>query len=129
MKRFLIVLRYELREYFSSKVFMVLTAVLALAGIILLFLPRFVDMSGFTGVNVIGKADEAQEETDPGERPLLLYVDQTGIVQPEILQQMFPDADLQEAADAQALWRRRKPRPVSWSPGRRHVNTTSIISP
>ncbi len=103
MKRFLIVLRYELREYFSSKVFMVLTAVLALAGIILLFLPRFVDMSGFTGVNVIGKADEAQEETDPGERPLLLYVDQTGIVQPEILQQMFPDADLQEAADAQAL--------------------------
>ena len=30
MKRFLIVLRYELREYFSSKVFMVLTAVLAL---------------------------------------------------------------------------------------------------
>lgn len=73
MKRFLIVLRYELREYFSSKVFMVLTAVLALAGIILLFLPRFVDMSGFTGVNVIGKADEAQEETDPGERPLLLY--------------------------------------------------------
>ncbi len=103
MKRFLIVLRYELREYFSSKVFMVLTAVLALAGIILLFLPRFVDMSGFTGVNVIGKADEAQEEADPGERPLLLYVDQTGIVQPEILQQMFPDADLQEAADAQAL--------------------------
>ena len=77
MNRFLIVLRYELREYFSSKVFMVLTAVLALAGIILLFLPRFVDMSGFTGVNVIGKADEAQEETDPGERPLLLYVDQT----------------------------------------------------
>ena len=99
MKRFLIVLRYELREYFSSKVFMVLTAVLALAGIILLFLPRFVDMSGFTGVNVIGKADEAQEEADPGERPLLLYVDQTGIVQPEILQQMFPDADLQEAAE------------------------------
>ena len=32
MKRFLIVLKYELKEYFSSKVFMGLTVALALLG-------------------------------------------------------------------------------------------------
>ena len=46
MKRFAIVLKYELKEYFTNKVFMGLTVVLALLGVAALFLPRFVDMSG-----------------------------------------------------------------------------------
>ena len=54
MNRFFIVLRYELKEYFTNKVFMVLTAVLAVLGAALLFLPRFVDMSDFTGVQIVG---------------------------------------------------------------------------
>ena len=103
MKRFLIVLKYELKEYFSSKVFMGLTVALALLGAAALFLPRFVDLSGFTGVNIVGGGDSEQEEQAQGERVTMLYVDETGIVQPEVLQQMFPQTDWKEAADAQAL--------------------------
>lgn len=74
MRKFTIVLRYELKEYFSSKVFMGLTVFLALAGAVVLFLPRFVDMSGFTGVKVVGnetdKTDKSEEDT--GEKDLYL---------------------------------------------------------
>lgn len=103
MKRFLIVLKYELKEYFSSKVFMGLTVALALLGAAALFLPRFVDLSGFTGVNIVGGGDSEQEEQAQGERVTMLYVDEAGIVQMEVLQQMFPQTDWKEAADAQAL--------------------------
>ena len=41
----MIVLKYELKEYFSNKAFMGLTVLLALLGVGMLFLPRFVDMS------------------------------------------------------------------------------------
>ena len=44
MNRFLVVLKYELKEYFTNKVFMGLTIALALLGAAGLFLPRFVDM-------------------------------------------------------------------------------------
>ena len=54
MRKFGIVLKYELKEYFSSKGFMVLTFVIAFLGAALLFLPRFIDMSDFTGVQVVG---------------------------------------------------------------------------
>lgn len=103
MKRFLIVLKYELKEYFSSKVFMGLTVALALLGAAALFLPRFIDMSGFTGVNVVGGGDSEEEEQAQGERVTMLYVDEAGIVQMEVLQQMFPQTDWKEAADAQVL--------------------------
>ena len=44
MRKFVIVLKYELKEYFSNKAFMGLTVLLALLGVGMLFLPRFVDM-------------------------------------------------------------------------------------
>ena len=55
MRKFGIVLKYELKEYFSSKAFMGITIFMALLGMVLLFLPRFVDMSGFTGVKIVGR--------------------------------------------------------------------------
>ena len=57
MRKFVIVLKYELKEYFSNKAFMGLTVLLALLGVGMLFLPRFVDMSGFTGVKIVGGED------------------------------------------------------------------------
>ena len=68
MNRFFIVLRYELKEYFTNKVFMVLTAVLAVLGAALLFLPRFVDMSDFTGVQIVGgdSGEEVPKEEGTG---------------------------------------------------------------
>lgn len=104
MRRFLIVLKFELKEYFTSKVFMGLTVALVILGVAALFLPRFVDMSGFTGVQVVGSGEEESgEESAGGEKSLFLYVDRAGIVQAEALAGMFPGADWQEAADEDAL--------------------------
>ena len=104
MKGFGIVLKYELKEYFTNKVFMGLTVALVVLGAAALFLPRFVDMSGFTGVQVAGGDKESGEkEVREGERPLFLYVDEPGVVQPEVLQEMFPEVDWKEAGDADAL--------------------------
>lgn len=96
MRKFAIVLKYELKEYFSNKIFMGLTIFLALLGVGVLFLPRFVDMSGFTGVKIVGGTDE-EEETPQEEKPLFLYEDQAGVVQEDILNQLFPDVRWQKS--------------------------------
>ncbi len=98
MKKFLIVLRYELREYFTNKIFMMLTILLAVLGAALLFLPRFVDMSDFTGVQVAGNGEAEGSETE-GEQTVFLYLDKAGVVRPEILAQMFPKSEWRAAAD------------------------------
>ncbi len=103
MKRFAIVLRYELKEYFTNKLFMVLTAILAVLGVLLLFLPRVVDMSGFTGVVIVGGGSGEQETKGEEEKPVYMYLDLAGVVQPEILTQMFPDTAWKEAADEDAV--------------------------
>ena len=104
MKRFAIVLKYELKEYFTNKVFMGLTVVLAVLGVAALFLPRFVDMSGFTGVQVTdGRGEETEGDGGEGEESLYLYVDQAGVLQEEALGGMFPGVLWQEAEDADAL--------------------------
>lgn len=96
MKKILIVLKYELKEYFSNKAFMGLTILLAVLGAGALFLPRFVDMSGITGVKITG-GESSGEETAEGEKELFLYADEAGIVQEEVLARMFPEADWREA--------------------------------
>ncbi|MCI9144225.1 MAG: hypothetical protein HFH87_16665, partial [Lachnospiraceae bacterium] len=99
MRKFVTVLKFELKEYLGNKTFMVLTAFLAALGVVLLFLPRFVDMSGMTGVKVVGGESAETENTSEEERELFLYLDKAGVVQAEILEQAFPDADWREAAD------------------------------
>lgn len=98
MRKFIIVLRYELKEYFTNKVFMILTAMLAVLGVILLFLPRFMDMSDFTGVQIAGD-NSRQEETEEGEKDTFIYLDKAGVVHKEILEGMFSDVIWQEAGD------------------------------
>lgn len=102
MKKFIIVLKYELKEYFSSKGFMIFTVLLAVLGAALLFLPRFVDMSDFTGVKIVGSDNETEKPEKPDDKDdkdLLLYVDQVGVVREDILQAMFAEVNIQKAAD------------------------------
>lgn len=101
MKKFSIVLKFELKEYFTNKAFMGLTIMLALVGAAILFLPRFVDMSDFTGVQVVG---EGKSEDAAGQDEMTyLYLDKAGVVRPEILELMFPGILWQESADEAAL--------------------------
>ena len=99
MRKFIVVLKYELKEYFTNKVFIGLTLFLALLGAAALFLPRFVDLSGITGVQVTGEADQEEASPSEEEKEVFLYVDKAGVVRPEILQQIFPHVSWQEAAD------------------------------
>ena len=91
MRKFGIVLKYELKEYFNSKGFMALTFVIAFLGAALLFLPRFIDMSDFTGVQVVGEKEEPEEVSEE-DMTQFAYIDLTeeGILQEELLRQMFP---------------------------------------
>lgn len=102
MRKFGIVLRYELKEYFSNKAFLGLTIFLAALGVILLFLPRFVDMSGLTGVKVVG-GEDTEEQVSDAEPERFAYVDPTGIVQEEVLRQLFPNSGWQRMESAGAL--------------------------
>lgn len=108
MRKFGIVLKYELKEYFSSKGFMIITVLIALAGSVLLFLPRFVDLSGFTGVQVVGKGEPGEELTEQGQsrqegKELYLYMDEAGIVQEDVLMSLFPEVKWQAAASRTEL--------------------------
>ena len=109
MRKIGIVLKYELKEYFASKGFMAFTLLLAIGAAVLLFLPRFVDMSGMTGVQVVGQGSAAGETggdaagAQDGDRDVFLYLDQAGVVREEVLQQMFPEEDWQAVADEAAL--------------------------
>lgn len=107
MRKFLIVLEYELREYFSSKGFMAFTIIFAVVGALLLCLPRFMDLSDFTGVKIgteqtAPEADAAPEEGK--EKDILLLYDQAGVADMQILAELFPDAEWKSVqAEGEAL--------------------------
>ena len=104
MRKIGIVLKYELKEYFSSKAFMIVTVLIALAGAVVLFLPRFVDLSDFTGVKVVGTDKEPGEEK-PGkeDKDLYMYLDEAGILQVDVLAGLFPNVEWKAAADRTEL--------------------------
>lgn len=102
MRKFVIVLKYELKEYFTNKSFMIITLLLALAGSVVLFLPRFVDLSDFTGVQVTGVEKPGKEDA-PKEKELYLYLDEAGIVQEDVLTAMFPEVEWQAAKSKEEL--------------------------
>ncbi len=104
MRKFGIVLKYELKEYFCNKAFMGLTILLAVIGMGLLFLPRFIDMSNLTGVKIVGDSkEESADTTQEDTQEKFLYVDQAGVVREEVLTQMFPQSSWQKAADEEAV--------------------------
>ncbi len=103
MKKFWIVLKYELKEYFSNKAFMGLTIFFALLGMLVLFLPRFIDMSGFTGVKIVGDAEVSEGKNPEEEYEQFIYLDQAGVIRADVLQQMFPHVAWQEATSEEAV--------------------------
>ncbi len=94
MKKFFIVLEYELKEYFKSKGFVALTLIIALVGAIVLCLPRFIDMSDFTGVQVKKEAEEQKEEAVKEDELRKMYIlDEAGVTDMTVLQSIFTDTE------------------------------------
>ncbi len=102
MKNFWIVLKYELKEYFASKGFVAFTLILAIGGAILLSLPRFIDMSGFTGVGGKEEIEEVKTEAKEDWDKLYLY-DEVGVTDIELLKQFFPETEWIIAENVDAL--------------------------
>lgn len=104
MKKFWIVLQYELKEYIKSKGFVTVTLLIAIVGALLLCMPRFMDLSDFTGVG--GKAENAVEEKEEipeEEREKLYLLDEAGVTKTEVLQALFPDASWVQAKSVEDL--------------------------
>ena len=92
MKKFLTVLQFEMKEYLSSKGFMLITVLLALVGAVALCAPRFIDMSGYTGVQVVKETAPESEEVEEIEKKLYLY-DKAGVIVPELLAAFYPNTE------------------------------------
>lgn len=101
MKKFLFVLQFELKDYIKNKGFVAFTLIIAIAGALLLCLPRVVDMSKFTGVG--GSTDAEKEETGETEKDVMYVLDEEGVVDRTVLTAMFPNTEWVYAEDAEAL--------------------------
>lgn len=87
MRKFSIVLQYELKEYVKNKSFVIITLLLALAGGLVLFAPRVFDLSGF-----LGTASETEDTAAmEGEEGTMLLDDSEGLVDREMLKAAFPN--------------------------------------
>lgn len=91
MKKFLTVLQFELKEYFTSKGFLIMTCLMAIIGAVGLCAPRFIDLSDFTGVGI--EKQEPEEDKEQEEKDKLYLYDEAGVVIPELLQAYYPEQE------------------------------------
>ena len=108
MKKFLVILKYELKEYFSSKGFVFFTLLLAIIAAAALCLPRIFDMSSITGVQVVHKDnqnDNSSAQTEQVDQSDAKYAlcDPSGIADTEILNQFFNGAQFIKTDSAQSI--------------------------
>ena len=50
MKKLGVVLQYELMTYLKNKSYVISTVIIALIAVIIMFVPRFIDISAITGI-------------------------------------------------------------------------------
>ncbi|MDR2043343.1 MAG: ABC transporter permease [Clostridium sp.] len=118
MRKFALVLQYELKEYVANKGFLLITLLFAAAAVILLFFPRV--FSFFGAATGSGEREglppetETADQEDPAQdasREMILF-DQTGKLDPAFLADFFPDvrwtpadsaAEVEEAVQARIV--------------------------
>ena len=107
MKKFLVVLQYELKNYFKNKSYMISTIFLiALVGIGM-FLPRFFDMSGILGTpqktesgQNVNESDKSKSDQDAKELKNMIIYDKTGSLNDlTLLNSVFSDVKWQIATN------------------------------
>lgn len=97
MNKFSVVLGYELKQYFKDKGYLAITFIIAIVGAVALFLPRFIDLSGFTGVDKEGKVIEAEEGSNVTDPMNFAIYDKNGIIVKDILDACYPDSTITKA--------------------------------
>lgn len=101
MSKFWIVLKYELKEYLTNKGFVALTLVFAIVGLLGPFAPRVFDMSEFTGVQVVEKAEEDTQKDD--DKDVYLYIDSIGVISKDMLSAAMPKDEWKEAESLEEM--------------------------
>jgi len=107
MKKFLVVLQYELKNYFKNKSYMISTIFLILLVGIGMFLPRFFDMSGILGTpqknesaQNVNESDNATSGQDSKELKNMIIYDKTGALKDmSLLNSIFKDVKWQIATN------------------------------
>lgn len=102
MKKFLIILEYELGNYIKNKSYMVTTLLVALLAGVIMFVPNFFDMSGMLGTSKeessSGEQTEQQEPSDNGEQDIMLLLDRSGaFTDISVLKDAFPNVKWERA--------------------------------
>lgn len=81
MKKFLVVLEYEIMTYLKNKSYIISTVVIAVLAAILMFVPRFVNIKSLIGIDSITQDEESESTTDvsDADKDNILVYDKTGL--------------------------------------------------
>lgn len=102
MSKFLVVLSYELKEYFKNKGFVITTLALALLASVVLFSPRFINFSGDGDQGKNGASEDIAAIAQETGGSMAIY-DGQGLVDQELLGQVFLKTEWITAEDAAAV--------------------------
>lgn len=118
MKQFITVLKFELANYIKNKTYMVTTILMAVVLGALMFLPRFIDLTGMTGASsqVAEEEKSGNSATDEGSEDLetdeavkdreasqYMLFDPEGVVNEALLNAYFPNVTWQEVEDEETI--------------------------
>lgn len=103
MKKFGIVLEFELKEYFKNKIFMATTLLIAFISVILLFLPRFIDLSDMLGLNTEEQASTTNESVEAVQSGTMAIMDGKDLIGDDILEEYFSGSGWEKASTEQEL--------------------------
>lgn len=97
MKKFLLVLGFELKEYLRNKPFVITTLVIAFLGAGVLFLPSLMDMSKYLPVPSINGEVQEEDETEETEEVEIDYYisDENHVVPENLITEIFGEGTYQ----------------------------------
>lgn len=94
MKNFLTILKFELDNYFKSKSYIISTVIICILAAGIMFIPRIADIfSDDSGKNKSSEEHEDMSDLDSDEIRKMAVCDPNGILNMEVLQEYFMDAE------------------------------------
>ncbi len=111
MKKLGVVLQYELMTYLKNKSYVISTVIIALIAVIIMFVPRFIDISAITGItnsteqnsdsdkdNSDGKSNSDKDNKADNNKDVILIYDESGVFEDvELIQAAFDDMKIEKS--------------------------------
>ena len=117
MKKLGVVLQYELMTYLKNKSYVISTVIIALIAVIIMFVPRFIDISAITGItnsteqnsdsdkdNSDGKSNSDKDNKADNNKDVILIYDESDVFEDvELIQAAFDDMKIEKESSESAL--------------------------